>query len=119
MALKHSFAQDVVLLRFIGSTRSSSTAEDPRSAPRWSGWARKPTFVSGQRVTDAETMDIVEMVLGGKVNKEIVNLINQAGGKAVGLTGKDGGLIQAKKLKMTKRSEENRRDRDHRCRARG
>ncbi len=67
---------------------------------------KKPTFVSGQRVTDEETMDIVEMVLGGKVNKEIVNLINQAGGKAVGLTGKDGGLIQAKKLKMTRKSEE-------------
>jgi acetylglutamate kinase len=67
---------------------------------------KKPAFVSGQRVTDEETMDIVEMVLGGKVNKEIVNLINRAGGKAVGLTGKDGGLIQAKKLKMTKRSEE-------------
>jgi acetylglutamate kinase len=66
---------------------------------------KKPTFVSGQRVTDEETMDIVEMVLGGKVNKEIVNLINRTGGKAVGLTGKDGGLIQAKKLKMTIKSE--------------
>jgi acetylglutamate kinase len=67
---------------------------------------KKPTFVSGQRVTDQETMDIVEMVLGGKVNKEIVTLINRAGGKAVGLTGKDGGLIHAKKLKMTKKSED-------------
>ena len=66
---------------------------------------KKAAFISGQRVTDEETMDIVEMVLGGKLNKEIVNLINQAGGKAVGLTGKDGGLIQAKKLKMTKKSE--------------
>ena len=67
---------------------------------------KKPSFVSGQRVTDEETMEIVEMVLGGKINKEIVHLINQAGGKAVGLTGKDGGLIQAKKLRLAKTSEE-------------
>ena len=104
--LKHSFAQDVVLLRFIGINPVIVHGGGPQIGTTMERMGKKPTFVSGQRVTDEETMDIVEMVLGGKVNKEIVNLINQAGGKAVGLTGKDGGLIQAKKLKMTKKSEE-------------
>src|SRR5512137_212569 len=103
--LKHSFAQDVVLLRFIGINPVIVHGGGPQIGTTMERMGKKPTFVSGQRVTDEETMDIVEMVLGGKVNKEIVNLINQAGGRAVGLTGKDGGLIQAKKLKMTKRSE--------------
>jgi acetylglutamate kinase len=104
--LKHSFAQDVVLLRFIGINPVIVHGGGPQIGFTMERMGKKPTFVAGQRVTDEETMDIVEMVLGGKVNKEIVNLINQAGGRAVGLTGKDGGLIQAKKLKMTKRSEE-------------
>jgi acetylglutamate kinase len=104
--LKHSFAQDVVMLRFIGINPVIVHGGGPQIGTTMERMGKKPTFVSGQRVTDEETMDIVEMVLGGKVNKEIVNLINQAGGRAVGLTGKDGGLIQAKKLKMTKRSEE-------------
>ncbi|NTW59445.1 MAG: acetylglutamate kinase, partial [Nitrospirae bacterium] len=104
--LKHSFAQDVVLLRFIGINPVIVHGGGPQIGTTMERMGKKPTFVSGQRVTDEETMDIVEMVLGGKVNKEIVNLINRAGGRAVGLTGKDGGLIQAKKLKMTKRSEE-------------
>jgi acetylglutamate kinase len=104
--LKHSFAQDVVLLRFIGINPVIVHGGGPQIGTTMERMGKKPTFVSGQRVTDEETMDIVEMVLGGKVNKEIVNLINQAGGRAVGLTGKDGGLIQAKKLKMAKRSEE-------------
>ena len=104
--LKHSFAQDAVLLRFIGINPVIVHGGGPQIGTTMERMGKKPTFVSGQRVTDEETMDIVEMVLGGKVNKEIVNLINQAGGRAVGLTGKDGGLIQAKKLKMTKRSEE-------------
>jgi acetylglutamate kinase len=104
--LKHSFAQDVVLLRFIGINPVIVHGGGPQIGTTMERMGKKPTFVSGQRVTDEETMDIVEMVLGGKVNKEIVNLINQAGGSAVGLTGKDGGLIQAKKLKMTKKSEE-------------
>jgi len=104
--LKHSFAQDVVLMRFIGINPVIVHGGGPQIGTTMERMGKKPTFVSGQRVTDEETMDIVEMVLGGKVNKEIVNLINQAGGKAVGLTGKDGGLIQAKKLKMTKKSEE-------------
>jgi acetylglutamate kinase len=104
--LKQGFAQDVVLMRFIGINPVIVHGGGPQIGKTMERMGKKPTFVSGQRVTDEETMDIVEMVLGGKVNKEIVSLINQAGGKAVGLTGKDGGLIQAKKLKMTKRSEE-------------
>jgi len=102
--LKQGFAQDVVLLRFIGINPVIVHGGGPQIGATMERMGKKSTFVSGQRVTDEETMDIVEMVLGGKVNKEIVNLINQAGGKAVGLTGKDGGLIQAKKLKMTKHS---------------
>ncbi|MEK6744735.1 MAG: acetylglutamate kinase [Nitrospirota bacterium] len=104
--LKHSFAQDVVLMRFIGINPVIVHGGGPQIGKTMERMGKKPSFVSGQRVTDQETMDIVEMVLGGKVNKEIVSLINQAGGKAVGLTGKDGGLLQAKKLKMTKRSDE-------------
>ena len=104
--LKQCFAQDVVLMRFIGINPVIVHGGGPQIGKTMERMGKKPSFVSGQRVTDEETMDIVEMVLGGKVNKEIVSLINQAGGKAVGLTGKDGGLIQAKKLKMTKRSEE-------------
>jgi acetylglutamate kinase len=65
---------------------------------------KKGEFIQGMRVTDAETMELVEMVLGGQVNKEIVSLINQAGGKAVGLTGKDGNFIRAKKLMMETRT---------------
>jgi len=104
--LKHSFAQDVVLMRFIGINPVIVHGGGPQIGKTMERMGKKPSFVSGQRVTDQETMDIVEMVLGGKVNKEIVSLITQAGGRAVGLTGKDGGLLQAKKLKMTKRSEE-------------
>jgi acetylglutamate kinase len=103
--LKQGFAQDVVLLRYIGINPVIVHGGGPQIGTTMERMGKKPTFVGGQRVTDEETMDIVEMVLGGKVNKEIVNLINQAGGTAVGLTGKDGGLIQARKLKMTKKSE--------------
>ena len=103
--LKVGFAQDVVLLRYIGINPVIVHGGGPQIGKTMERMGKKPTFVSGQRVTDEETMDIVEMVLGGKVNKEIVNLINRTGGKAVGLTGKDGGLIQAKKLKMTKKAE--------------
>ena len=103
--LKQGFAQDVVLLRYIGINPVIVHGGGPQIGKTMERMGKKPAFVSGQRITDEETMDIVEMVLGGKVNKEIVNLINQAGGAAVGLTGKDGGLIQAIKLKMTKKSE--------------
>jgi len=105
-ALKQGFAQDVVLLRFIGINPVIVHGGGPQIGKIMERMGKKSSFISGQRVTDEETMDIVEMVLGGKVNKEIVNLISQAGGRAVGLTGKDGGLIQAKKLKLTRRSEE-------------
>jgi acetylglutamate kinase len=104
--LKQGFAQDVVLLRYIGVNPVIVHGGGPQIGSTMERMGKKPTFVSGQRVTDQETMDIVEMVLGGKVNKEIVNLINQAGGKAVGLTGKDGGLLQAKKLKLQQTSDE-------------
>jgi acetylglutamate kinase len=104
-SLKQGFAQDIVLMRYIGINPVIVHGGGPQIGKTMERMGKKATFISGQRVTDEETMDIVEMVLGGKVNKEIVNLINQAGGKAVGLTGKDGGLIQAKKLKMTKKSE--------------
>lgn len=104
-ALKQGFAQDVVLMRYIGISPVIVHGGGPQIGRIMERMGKKPTFVSGQRVTDQETMDIVEMVLGGKVNKEIVNLINRAGGKAVGLTGKDGGLIQARKLTLTKKSE--------------
>ncbi|MDA8099034.1 MAG: acetylglutamate kinase [Nitrospiraceae bacterium] len=105
-ALKAGFAQDVVLLRYIGINPVIVHGGGPQIGKTMERMGKKPTFISGQRVTDKETMDIVEMVLGGKVNKEIVNLINRSGGTAVGLTGKDGGLIQAKKLTMKKTSEE-------------
>jgi acetylglutamate kinase len=104
--LKHDFAQDVVLLRYIGINPVIVHGGGPQIGKTMERMGKKPAFVGGQRVTDEETMDIVEMVLGGKVNKEIVSLINRTGGKAVGLTGKDGGLLQAKKLKMSKTSEE-------------
>jgi acetylglutamate kinase len=105
-SLKQGFAQDVVLLRYIGINPVIVHGGGPQIGRTMERMGKKPSFVSGQRVTDEETMNIVEMVLGGLVNKEIVNMINQAGGKAVGLTGKDGGLVQARKLKMTKKSEE-------------
>jgi acetylglutamate kinase len=104
--LKQDFARDVVLLRCIGINPVIVHGGGPQIGKAMERMGKKPTFVSGQRVTDAETMDIVEMVLGGKVNKEIVNLINQAGGMAVGLTGKDGGLIHARKLALKKKSED-------------
>ncbi len=105
-ALKQGFAQDVVLMRYLGINPVIVHGGGPQIGKTMERMGKKPNFVSGQRVTDEETMDIVEMVLGGTVNKEIVNLINQTGGKAVGLTGKDGGLIQARKLKMTRKSDQ-------------
>jgi acetylglutamate kinase len=104
--LKQGFAQDVVLMRYIGINPVIVHGGGPQIGKTMERMGKKAAFISGQRVTDEETMDIVEMVLGGKVNKEIVSLINRAGGKAVGLTGKDGGLIQARKLKVTRKSEE-------------
>lgn len=96
--LKKSFARDVVLLKLVGMNPVVVHGGGPQIDDLLKQLGRKGEFVQGMRVTDAQTMDIVEMVLGGQVNKEIVNLINQHGGRAVGLTGKDGGLIRAKKM---------------------
>ena len=96
--LKSSFARDVVLLKLVGMNPVVVHGGGPQIDDLLKQLGRKGEFVQGMRVTDAQTMDVVEMVLGGQVNKEIVNLINQHGGRAVGLTGKDGGLIRAKKM---------------------
>jgi acetylglutamate kinase len=98
--LKQSFARDVVLLKLVGMNVVVVHGGGPQIESLLARVGKKGEFVQGMRVTDAETMDLVEMVLGGQVNKEVVNLINQAGGKAVGLTGKDGSFIRAKKLLM-------------------
>jgi acetylglutamate kinase len=100
--LKESFAKDIVMLNFIGIRTAIVHGGGPKISAMMEKMGKKPKFVQGQRVTDEETMDIVEMVLGGLVNKEIVSLINSHGGKAVGLSGKDGGLIKAKKKLMKK-----------------
>jgi acetylglutamate kinase len=103
--LKESFAKDIVMLNFIGIRTAIVHGGGPRISAVMEKMGKKPEFIQGQRVTDKETMDIVEMVLGGLVNKEIVSLINSHGGKAVGLSGKDGGFIEAKK-KMIKKTAE-------------
>ncbi|MDP1610378.1 MAG: acetylglutamate kinase [Sulfuritalea sp.] len=98
--LKQCFARDVVLLKLVGMNPVVVHGGGPQIESLLARVGKKGEFVQGMRVTDAETMEVVEMVLGGQVNKEIVNLINQHGGKAVGLTGKDGNFIRAKKLMM-------------------
>ncbi|HEX8979613.1 MAG TPA: acetylglutamate kinase [Parasulfuritortus sp.] len=98
--LKAAFARDVVLLKLVGLNPVVVHGGGPQIEDLLKRVGKKGEFIQGMRVTDAETMEVVEMVLGGQVNKEIVNLINQAGGKAVGLTGKDGRFIRAKKLMM-------------------
>jgi acetylglutamate kinase len=99
-ALKRAFAEDVVLLSFIGIRPVIVHGGGPMISATMERMGKKPAFVHGHRVTDPETMDIVEMVLGGLVNKQIVSLINGQGGRAVGLSGKDGGLIEAKRKKV-------------------
>jgi len=96
--LKQCFARDVVLLKLVGMNVVVVHGGGPQIENLLQRVGKKGRFVQGMRVTDSETMDIVEMVLGGQVNKDVVNLINQAGGKAVGLTGKDGNFIRARKL---------------------
>lgn len=98
--LKESFASDVVLLKLVGMNPVVVHGGGPQINEMLDKLGKKGEFIQGMRVTDEETMDIVEMVLGGHVNKEIVNLINQKGGRAVGLTGQDGNFIHAKKLLM-------------------
>ena len=96
--LKEGFARDVVLMKLVGMHPVVIHGGGPQIGETLNKLGKKSTFIEGMRVTDSETMDIVETVLGGVVNKEIVNLINHFGGKAVGLCGKDGGLIEAKKM---------------------
>ncbi len=97
-ALQRSFAHDVVLLKLVGMNPVVVHGGGPQIEAVLKQFGKKGEFIQGMRVTDAETMDVVEMVLGGAVNKDIVTLINQAGGKAVGLTGQDGAFIRARKL---------------------
>ena len=99
-ALKSSFAQDIVLLKQIGVNPVIVHGGGPQIGKLLEQIGKKSRFIEGMRVTDNETMDVVEMVLGGQVNKQIVALINRHGGRAVGLTGKDGGMITARKMKL-------------------
>jgi acetylglutamate kinase len=96
--LKDSFARDIVMLKLVGINPVVVHGGGPQIEQLLQRVGKKGEFIAGMRVTDEETMDIVEMVLAGQVNKEIVELINRAGGKAVGLTGQDGGLVRAKKM---------------------
>ena len=104
--LKAGFARDVVLMKLVGMNPIVVHGGGPQIGETLNKLGKKTEFVEGMRVTDSETMDIVEMVLGGIVNKEIVNLISRFGGNAVGLSGKDGKLIRAKKMIVKKNSPE-------------
>ena len=101
--LKQSFARDIVLMKLVGINPIVVHGGGPQIGSVLEKLSIKSEFVNGLRVTDSQTMDVVEMVLGGLVNKEIVSLLNQNQGRAVGVTGKDGGLIKAKKLRIKQR----------------
>ena len=103
--LKSSFAQDIVLLKQVGVNPVIVHGGGPQIGKLLEQIGKKSRFIEGMRVTDNETMDVVEMVLGGQVNKQIVSLINRHGGRAIGLTGKDGGMITARKMKLAGDSE--------------
>ncbi|WP_341327089.1 acetylglutamate kinase [Methylotuvimicrobium sp. KM2] len=105
-SLKNSFAQDIVMMKLVGLNPIVVHGGGPQIGNLLKRLGKTTEFIDGMRVTDSETMDVVEMVLGGLVNKEIVNLINRHGGKAVGLTGKDGDFIRANKIKMKKNAIE-------------
>ncbi len=98
--LQQDFAEDVVLLKLVGMNPVVVHGGGPQIEEALAKIGKKGTFIQGMRVTDDETMEVVEWVLAGQVQQDIVGLINVAGGKAVGLTGRDGGLIRAKKLRM-------------------
>ncbi|MDZ7814074.1 MAG: acetylglutamate kinase [Ideonella sp.] len=98
--LQQDFAEDVVLLKLVGMNPVVVHGGGPQIDDALNRLGKKGTFIQGMRVTDEETMEVVEWVLGGEVQQDIVGLINAAGGKAVGLTGRDGGMIRARKLKM-------------------
>ena len=100
--LKRSFADDVVLMKLVGFNPIVVHGGGPQIGLHLDRLGKDSEFIGGMRVTDSDTMDVVEMVLGGLVNKDIVNLINQAGGSAVGLTGKDGDLVRARKIEARK-----------------
>jgi len=104
--LKESFAMDITLLKQVGINPVVVHGGGPQIGNLLKKMGKQAEFIDGMRVTDDETMDIVEMVLAGSVNKEIVANINRAGGKAVGLSGKDGGLICARKMKFTRKTPE-------------
>jgi len=105
-SLKNSFARDVVLLKAVGLNPIVVHGGGPQIGDLLKRVGKESQFIDGMRVTDSETMDVVEMVLGGQVNKSIVNLINSHGGRAVGLTGKDGSLICAEKLQVSRNSQD-------------
>lgn len=104
--LENSFARDIVLLKTVGLNPVVVHGGGPQIGDLLNRIGKESRFVDGMRVTDKETMDVVEMVLGGLVNKSIVNLINQNGGRAMGLTGKDGNLLRAKKLYIEKQGDD-------------
>jgi acetylglutamate kinase len=104
--LKSGFARDIVLMRLVGINPVVVHGGGPQIGRLLEKIGKESRFVEGMRVTDSETMDVVEMVLGGLVNKEIVNLITHHGGAAVGLTGKDGDLLRARKMKLTRNAPE-------------
>jgi acetylglutamate kinase len=105
--LQEAFAADVVLLKLVGINPVVVHGGGPQIENALKRLGKKGEFIQGMRVTDAETMEVVEWVLGGEVQQDIVGLINQAGGKAVGLTGRDGGMIRAQKLKMMDNADPN------------
>lgn len=104
-SLKQNFALDIILMKYVGLNPIVVHGGGPQIGDLLKKLSIKSEFVDGIRVTDKQTMDVVEMVLVGKVNKEIVNLINRSGGRAVGLSGKDGQLITARKMKYLKKKE--------------
>ncbi len=106
--LKEKFALDIILMKYVGINPIIVHGGGPQISSIMDRMGIKPTFVEGQRVTDDETMSVVEMVLVGTVNKEIVGLINRLGGRAVGLSGRDGELVQAEQMKIYKYSGDER-----------
>ena len=104
--LKQGFARDVALMKAVGMKPVVVHGGGPQIGALLARLGKESKFIDGQRVTDADTMDVVQMVLGGLVNKQIVDLINQQGGKAVGLSGKDGPLIHARKMLLTKGTQQ-------------
>lgn len=104
--LQNSFARDIVLMKLVGMNPVVVHGGGPQIGDLLNKLNIKSEFINGMRVTDSATMDVVEMVLGGTVNKQIVSLINRNGGQAIGLTGKDGQLIRAKKLKVSHKTPE-------------